>query len=156
MSTDDFELRLQRIEDRLALKSLVDRFSNLADQKDVAAQLPLFTEDATVETYFEGQLFGAFHGREQIGDGFSAYLANFKRVYHINGQQTIELNGDHATGTSYCLVVLVRTENGKKLRSTGGVYYHDEYFRDGSDWLIAKRVSHFAWRDLNEMTPPTV
>jgi hypothetical protein len=54
------------------------------------------------------------------------------------------------------LVVLVRTENGKKLRSTGGVYYHDEYFRDGSDWLIAKRVSHFAWRDLNEMTPPTV
>jgi hypothetical protein len=60
MSTDDFELRLQRIEDRLALKSLVDRFSNLADQKDAAAQLPLFTEDATVETYFEGQLFGAF------------------------------------------------------------------------------------------------
>jgi hypothetical protein len=67
-------------------------------------------------------------------------------VYHINGQQTVELNGDRATGTSYCLVVLVRTQNGKKLRTTGGVSYHDEYARDGSEWLIARRVSHFAWR----------
>lgn len=40
------EQRIQRLEDQTAIKHLVDTFSNLADDKDVASQMPLFTEDA--------------------------------------------------------------------------------------------------------------
>lgn len=43
--------------ERQALKDLVDTFSNLADEKRVAEQMPLFTEDAQVTTYIGGQLF---------------------------------------------------------------------------------------------------
>jgi hypothetical protein len=53
MNGFNLEQRLQQIEDRVSIKSVVDTFSTLADQKDVASQLSLFTEDATVETYFE-------------------------------------------------------------------------------------------------------
>lgn len=47
--------RLQAIEDKLALKDLVDTFSVLADQKETQAQTLLFTEDATVSSYMNGQ-----------------------------------------------------------------------------------------------------
>src|SRR5688572_16698408 len=42
-------------------------------------------------------------------------------VYHINGQQTVDLRGDAATGVSYCLVVLIGVENGKRIKNTSGV-----------------------------------
>ncbi|WP_420849323.1 hypothetical protein [Ramlibacter henchirensis] len=44
-------------------------------------------------------------GREHIGQRFGEYLANFNTVYHHNGQQTVDIRGDHATGVSCCLVV---------------------------------------------------
>src|SRR5687767_2378489 len=105
--------RVQQLEDKAALKNLVDTFSNLADQKDVQKQTLLFTEDATVESYSGGKLSSSLKGREQIGKTFGAFLANFETVYHINGQQTVELHGDKATGVAYCLVVLIGKENGK-------------------------------------------
>ena len=46
----DLERRLRLLEDRAALQALVDTFSILADKKDVAKQVLLFTEDATVES----------------------------------------------------------------------------------------------------------
>ena len=145
------EQKILQLEDRTALKTLVDAFSNLADQKDVETQKLLFTENATVESFSDGKLVSSFKGRKQIGDAFSAYLANFETVYHINGQQTIELHGDRAIGVSYCLVVLIETDQGKKLKNTSGVIYNDEYVRRGSKWLIAKRTSRFTWRNREEM-----
>ncbi|MBY3416331.1 nuclear transport factor 2 family protein [Rhizobium laguerreae] len=145
------EQRLQTIEDKTALKRLVDTFSNLADTKDVAAQVLLFTEDATVTSISGGEAGSTFAGRKAISDAFAGYLANFETVYHINGQQTVELNGDTATGTAYCLVVLIADENGKKIKNTAGVIYHDAYVRQDGQWLIAKRTSNFTWRDREEM-----
>ncbi|WP_221997997.1 nuclear transport factor 2 family protein [Rhizobium laguerreae] len=140
MSTSTIEQKLQALEDRAALKTLVDTFSNLADTKDVTAQVLLFTEDATVSSVSSGQPGSSFKGRKEIGDAFAGYLANFETVYHINGQQTVELNGDTATGTAYCLVVLIADEAGKKIKNTSGVTYHDEYVRGDGKWLIAKRT----------------
>ncbi|WP_246767351.1 nuclear transport factor 2 family protein [Rhizobium leguminosarum] len=101
-------------------------------------------------TLSSGQLGSSFKGRKEIGDAFAGYLANFETVYHINGQQTVELNGDTATGTAYCLVVLIADEAGKKIKNTSGVTYHDEYVRRDGKWLIAKRTSNFVWRDRQE------
>ena len=46
----------QKIEDQLALKKLVDTFSNLADYKDTKAQMDLFTDDAEVISKADGKL----------------------------------------------------------------------------------------------------
>ncbi|WP_414473217.1 nuclear transport factor 2 family protein [Microvirga sp. M2] len=74
------------------------------------------------------------------------HLAQFDTVYHQNGQQTVELHGDRATGVAYSLVVLMGMENGKQVRTTSGVTYEDEYVRGDGRWLIARRTSHFVWR----------
>jgi SnoaL-like domain len=60
----------------------------------------------------------------------------------MNGQQAVTLDGDRATGTSYCLVVLIGTQDGKPVRQTMGVTYDDEYVRRGG--APADREAHLA------------
>lgn len=45
----DLAARIQLLEDRAAIKNVVDTFSVLADVKDVDTQVLLFTEDAEVK-----------------------------------------------------------------------------------------------------------
>ncbi len=142
--------RLKLMEDRAALKHLVDTFSNLADVKDIDTQVKLFTEDATVESRTAGQPGSSFKGREELAAAFGGFLAQFHTVYHINGQQTVEIDGDTATGTAYCLVVLIRDENGTQVQRTSGVRYDDRYVRQDGTWLIAGRTSHFEWTEISE------
>lgn len=143
---------MEDMKDKMAIKELVDTFSILADQKDTDAQALLFTEDAIVDSYRGDQLISSLKGREEIGNGFGAYLALFETVYHINGQQTVSFDGNKATGVSYCQVVLIREQDGKRMMSTDGVYYNDEYVKVDGRWLIAKRTSHFVWNDQKEIS----
>jgi len=73
--------------------------------------------------------------------------AGFETAYHINGQQTVSIQGDTATGTAYCLVVLIGRQNNTASKTTMGVRYADEYVRRNGSWLISKRVSNFMWRE---------
>ena len=152
MAQKSTKVRLQEIEDRLALKALVDEFSILADTKDIKNQVLLFTENAVVETSMGGQVIGSMTGRKQIGDTFGSFLANFEIVYHLNGQQTVKIDGNKATGVSYCQVMLVGSENGKKMKTSMYVFYNDEYVFENGRWLIAKRRSNFALQDKTAMT----
>ena len=138
---------MKEIQDRIALKNLVDTFSILADQKETQKQTLLFTEDATSETSMNGQVISTLKGRTQIGETFANFLNTFETVYHINGQFTLTLNGDKASGISYCSVILIGVENGKKIKTAIGVYYHDDYVRQSGHWLIAHRNATFAWQD---------
>ena len=147
MAEDNTLQRLQQLEDAASLKRLVDTFSILADQKDVGTQVLLFTENATVETFVNGLSAMTLQGRDQIGNAFGAYLDTFDTVYHLNGQFTVDISGNRAKGTSYCLVVLIGSENGVAIKNTSGVYYNDEYVRTGDGWQIAKRTSHFTWSE---------
>ena len=145
------ESRIQQIEDRIQLKNLVDTFSVLADVKDIPKQVLLFTENAIVKSVNNGQPGNTFTGRKQIGDAFSSFLSLFDVVYHINGQQTLNISGDKALGISYCTVTLIGNENGKKMKTLLGVIYHDNYVREDGHWLIAIRESNFTWTEKTEM-----
>ncbi len=149
------EQRIQRLEDQSAIKRVVDTFSDLADVKDIATQMHLFTEDAQVDTYFGDTLFASMRGREEIGKVFSDFIANFDAMYHMNGQFTVDIDGDKAESTHYCLVFLVGETDGKKFNNTNGVIYRDEYVRRDGRWLISKRVARFTWRDISELVVPS-
>lgn len=137
-----------RVKDQLALKELVDTFSILADTKDVDAQLHLFTEDAIVESYRNNTLSSKLSGRKEIGEAFKNFLGLFKTVYHQNGQQTVDIEGDQAKGISYCTVTLIGSQEGQQTFTTFGVRYNDNYVRKGGKWLIARRISNFMWQDV--------
>ena len=151
-ASKSLEQRITEIEDRLALKQLVDQFSILSDLKHAQAQALLFTPDAVVETYQGDKLTITLKGREQIAEVFGNFLNSMETVYHINGQQTVELNGNNATGVSYCRVTLIGEEHGKKMITEHGVFYQDSYVKDRSGkWLISKRKSTFHWTDRREL-----
>lgn len=145
---NDLEKRVSVLEDQEALRRLVDTFSNLADVKDARAQTFLFTENATVETLRNGEVVSKLEGREQIGTAFGNFLNNFKTVYHMNGQHTVTVDGDNATGVLYCMTVLITPDNNK---TTIGVRYNDEYVKVEGQWLIAKRTSYFEWQEVTSI-----
>lgn len=138
-----------RLEDRATLRALVARFSVLADSKDVEAQVMLFTEDAVLEVYRDDSLTNTLRGHDELAGAFAPYLALFDQVYHLNGQHLLDtLTEDYASGTAYCQVTLIGGgEAAAKTRTTMGVYYRDQYRREGGQWLIARRESHFVWTD---------
>lgn len=131
--------------EKMALKELVDTFSNLADKKNVASQMPLFTEDAIVNTYIGGELVFAMQGRAEIEKVFSEYLTPFHSVYHLNGQHTVTLQDEqNATATNYCQVALVRkNDEGKDVMLSHYVRYNDTYTKHNGKWQIAKRIANF-------------
>ena len=141
---------MTQIEDRLALKELVDIFSILADQKKTQEQTLLFTENAEVVSIMNGLPSPPLVGRKQLGETFANFLNLFETVYHLNGQQTVSISGNSATGISYCQVTLIGTENGKKMKTTFGVIYNDEYLKINGHWLINKRQSNFTWTEKTE------
>ncbi len=125
-----------QIEDQQALKKLVDTCSNLADEKNIKLQMDLFTDDAELRTK-NGENVFVLKGKEQIGKAFADFLAQFDVTYHMNGQQTVEINGDTATGISYCFETLIG--NGKRNQS--GVRFLDTYVKQNGKWLIKRRES---------------
>ncbi|MBF1097020.1 MAG: nuclear transport factor 2 family protein [Riemerella sp.] len=142
---------VQEIQDRIALKNLVDTFSNLADEKKVTEQMELFTDDAEVSTIENGRERPPYVGKQAIGKAFANYLALFHTVYHSNGQQTVEINGNIAKGISYCQVVLIGNFDGKEMQRTAGVRYSDTYVKKDGKWLIKKRVSNFMYSEMKEL-----
>ncbi len=146
------ESKIQTIEDKMAIKQVVDIFSNLADTKEIKKQVLLFTEDGVVESYSDGKQTSSLKGREQLEQAFSGFLSNFHTVYHQNGQQTIdELTGNTAKTTSYCNVILVGEQNGKQMKTTMYTIYKDEFVKQNGQWLIKHRTSNFKWREVEEV-----
>lgn len=142
------EQRIASIEDKMAIKNVVDVFSNLADTKEIDKQILLFTEDGKVESG-TGEQKMVLTGRKQLFDAFSAYLANFDIVYHQNGQQTIdELTETTAKATSYCRVILVGEQDGKETKITHYVIYTDEFVKENGTWLIKHRFSNFVRTEI--------
>lgn len=151
MINQSIENRLRAIEDRIAIKSVVDEFSNLADTKDLDKQVMLFTENGIVETISKGQQPIVLKGREQLKQAFSGFLSNFHTVYHQNGQQTIQLNEGKAECVNYCRVILIGKQAEKETKTTLYVIYKDLFVKIDGKWLIKHRISNFIHRETEDI-----
>ncbi|NEN75407.1 nuclear transport factor 2 family protein [Pelistega sp. NLN82] len=139
---------IEALIEKQAIKELVDTFSNLSDKKNVAAQGPLFTEDAHVTTYIGGEVFADMKNHTKIVEVFTNFLANFKTVYHLNGQLTItHLDDVQAEAITYCQVALMEEKDGKDIIHNHYVRYNDSYTKVNSTWLIKRRIANFMISD---------
>lgn len=145
------EAQVQNLNDMNEIKLLQEQFANLADQKDAEAQMKLFTEDSQVILNINGES-RTLDGAAEIGEAFANTLNSTDILYHMNGQGTIQVNGDTATGVAYCRVVMIDTEDGVISHTDEGIRYTDEYVKQDGKWLIARRTSDFMFVD-REQTP---
>src|SRR5579863_3063572 len=91
--------------DRLAIRELVDAYAHCADRRDAEGQKALFTGDSHFVVYMGGQgtePTQVLDGREALTPVF-ADLNRYQATMHFNGQSTVTLDGDAATGESYCI-----------------------------------------------------
>ena len=91
--------------DRLAIRELVDAYAHCADRRDAKGQMALFTEDTRFLVFMDyrsPEPTQELHGRESLAPVFDN-LNTYNVTMHFNGQSTVVLDGDVATGESYCL-----------------------------------------------------
>lgn len=140
-------MNIQEIEDRLALKELVDLFSNYSDTKENDKQVELFTENGVVNIINDGQIVFTLNGRKAIFDAFSSSMDEYSAVFHMSGQQTVTfIDAEHVDGIAYNYVTLVKkNEQGKTVTRTEGVRYQDKYEKIEGKWYISERNSNFIW-----------
>jgi hypothetical protein len=142
--------------DRLAIRDLIDAYAHRADRRDPKGQADLFTEDARVAVY-EGEPgtvepVQTLTGRDQLAAAFDG-LRNYDKTTHFNGQSTLTLEGDRATGETYCLAHHLWVEDGQRTLMVMSIRYHDTFVRQGGQWYFAERRLITDWIDRRPSNP---
>jgi ketosteroid isomerase-like protein len=145
------------MDDRLALRALVESYARNADRRRLDEMAALFCDEATLLTY-EGdpeQVAPAYQrrGRADIRAALEV-LHSYDTTTHFLGQQTVELNGDTATGETYCLAHHVHTRDGRRTLMVMAIRYLDRYARVGGEWHFAERKLAVDWREVRPLAPP--
>jgi ketosteroid isomerase-like protein len=136
--------------DRLAIRELVDAYAHCADRRDAQGQMALFTEDTHFVVYMDArnpEPTQDLRGRQSLAPVFDALNA-YAATMHFNGQSTVELDGDRATGESYCLAHhLAEAEDGSRTLMTASIRYVDTMVKRDRAWLFAERRLMVNWTD---------
>jgi ketosteroid isomerase-like protein len=146
---------LSEMADRLAIRALVDAYAHCADRRDAAGQMALFTEDTRFIVYMDAtsatptQVVEGRAGLAPIFDNLNIY----KATTHFNGQSTVELDGDQASGVSYCLAHHVSEAGGQATLMIASIRYLDRFSRIGGPWRFAERRLYVDWTETRPLNP---
>ncbi|MDR1448921.1 MAG: nuclear transport factor 2 family protein [Propionibacteriaceae bacterium] len=140
--------------DRLAIRELIDAYAHCADCRLPEQQADLFAPGARTLVYRgePGEPVQVLTTREQHVEGFSG-LSQYAATTHFNGQFTVALDGDNATGEGYCLAHhLLEAETGRTLILMS-IRYEDSYVKQSGAWLFAERKLVITWTDSRPSRP---
>ena len=134
--------------DRLAIRELIDAYAHCADRREAEGQKALFTEDTHFVIYMNGEgtePTDDLHGREQLTPVFAA-LNQYEVTMHFNGQSTVTLDGDRATGDTYCIAHHVFSDGERKIM-VAYLRYLDTFVKQDGNWLFAERNLYLEFSD---------
>jgi len=139
----------REIADRLAIRELVDEYARCADRRDAQGQLGLFAEDAYVAMFTDprsSEPAQEFHGRASLAPVADS-LNNYDATTHFNGQSTIQIDGDRATGETYCVTYHLSTVDQARTMTVVSVRYLDAFVKRDGRWLFAERKLMIDWTE---------
>ena len=140
--------------DRLAVRELFDAYAHCADRRDAAGQKALFTEDSRFAVYMDGEGPAptyVLHGREALTSVFDD-LNRYEVTTHFNGQSTVTIDGNRATGESYTIAHHVFTEDGDRKIMIASLRYLDTFTKIDGRWYFAERKLILDWSETRSMT----
>jgi hypothetical protein len=143
------EITPTELADRLAIRNLIDAYARCADRRDAEGQKALFTDDTRFVVYMDGQgsePTQVFDGRESLTPVFED-LNRFKATMHFNGQSTIALDRDRATGETYCIAHHLFTEDDERKLMVAWLRYHDTFVKVDDAWFFAERSLYVDWTE---------
>jgi ketosteroid isomerase-like protein len=142
--------------DRLAIRELVDAYARCADRRDATGQMALFTEDTRFLVFMDHNSpdpTQELRGRDSLAPVFDN-LNIYAVTMHFNGQSTVVLAGDRASGESYCLAHhLSIGDDGRRTMMIASIRYLDEFVKQNGHWLFAERQLMVNWTQTQPCTP---
>ena len=143
------ELTAAEAADRLALRELFDAYAHCADRRDAEGQKALFTEDTRFAVYMDGEASEptyVLEGREALTPVFDD-LNRYEATTHFNGQSTVTIDGNRATGESYTIAHHVYTEGGTRKIMIASLRYLDTFTKIDQSWYFAERNLILDWSE---------
>ena len=138
----------QDMEDRIALKDLVDRYATESDKNNQDYYREIFRPDVKLKVYFGEALGMDINNVEDMITQYKAFGAA-KVSFHQNGQQVVNfIDETHAIGICYAIATLVIEEDGKDKLTLHAVRYYDKYEKVEGRWWIAERKQHFVYSSV--------
>lgn len=136
--------------DRLAIGELIDAYAHCADRRDARGQMNLFTDDTHFVVYLDAsadQPTQELRGRDALAPVFDE-LNTYAATFHFNGQRAVSVEGDRATGESYCLAHhLSVNPDGQPTMMIAAIRYLDAFVKQDGAWLFAERRLMVDWTE---------
>jgi hypothetical protein len=136
-------MTLEILKTKEDLRNLIDNYAYLSDEWKISEVLDLFSSDVTYKVYMNGALVADVSGRENMERDFNEHASQVKTYFTLNGQHTVKINGDTATGISFSQIKMIRETDGKDVITDYSVKYDDYYVIKDGEWLIKDRVAYF-------------
>jgi ketosteroid isomerase-like protein len=146
---------LNEAADRLAIRELIDAYAHCADRRDAKGQMALFTENTVFYVFMDSRSpepSYVLHGRDALAPVF-ADLNQYQATTHFNGQSTVQLRGDRATGESYCIAHHLKVDGDQCTLMLASIRYLDQFVKQQGAWLFAERKLMVDWTDTRPSTP---
>jgi hypothetical protein len=135
--------------DRLAIRELFDAYAHCADRRDAEGQKALFTDNTRFAVYMDGddsEPTYVLQGREALTSVF-ADLNRYEVTTHFNGQSTVTLDGDSATGESYTIAHHLFTEDGVRKIMVASLRCLHTFEKIDRRWYFAERKLILDWSE---------
>ncbi|MCW3029587.1 MAG: hypothetical protein JWN81_2798 [Solirubrobacterales bacterium] len=131
----------------------MDAYAHCADRREAEAQKALFTEDTHFLVYMNGvgtEPTEDLNGREALTPVFAA-LKQYEVTMHFNGQSTVTLDGDRATGEACCIAHHVFSSDGEPKIMLAYLRYLDSFVKKAGTWLFAERNLYLEFSDTRTL-----
>ena len=139
---------LRSLLERRALYDLVLRYAQSVDRREYAAVGTLFLPDGQIEGYHgevaEKELLYRLEGRDGIVAGLRG-LDQFEKTFHLVANQLAELDGDAATGETYCMAHHIHRQSGELWNRTMAIRYQERFVRGDGHWFFQRRQLVIDW-----------
>jgi len=139
--------------DRLALRELFDAYAHCADRRDAEGQKALFTDDTVFAVYMDGEGTEptyVLNGRGALTPVFDD-LKRYEVTTHFNGQSTVAVDGNRATGESYTIAHHLFSEDGTRKIMIASLRYLDTFAKLGGRWYFAERKLILDWSETRSL-----
>jgi ketosteroid isomerase-like protein len=136
--------------DRLALGRLVKAYAHHVDRREPEAVAALFCDHGVLAIYDGDPDVVAPDrvrtGREEIAVALAG-MTKYEATTHFLGQQMVDVDGDAATGETYCMAHHISTVDGTRRDKVMSIRYLDRYRRVDGNWRIEERRLAIDWTD---------
>lgn len=141
--------------DRLAIRELIDAYAFCADSRDAQGQMALFTTDTLFEVFMDAKNptpTQVVQGREGLFPVFDN-LNSYPVTMHFNGQSRVEIDGDSATGLTYCRAHHIIGDGAGRQIMIATIRYLDRMVKQDGAWLFAHRKLMVDWTETRPCQP---